>query len=424
MAPSAVLTPARVRGASRAGGGRPNLAAPVEVEVIMRKSFLTIALLLCWSWAIPLGAQQPCLGYSIVINTPEDQTILAVNGAENPQEQIDALDKFTQAHADSKFMPCAHEYYTIAYLKMNNYDKVIEHGEQALTANHQDVLLMLNVIKAYVGGGKVSDTAFDVVLKAPEQINTEANPPRPMDVNEENWQKNLQELGQSAKELRAYMAYAFFQLLPRVPDASKRLVLLDKFAQAFPDAATEHAKAINYQRFLAYKLAGDMTKVVESGEKVVAEDPGNVEVLNLLAYIYANQRTDLDKASGYAQKALDLATGMKKPEGVTDAQFASTQKLQQGMAHLTLGYIDFVKVEKTRKVGPALQELKTAVDLLDENPQLQAQALYYIGYAYETMYPANHTAAIEALSRAAGLQSSWQTQASDLLAKVKRAARK
>ena len=321
-------------------------------------------------------------------------------------------------------MPCAHEYYTIAYLKMNNYDKVIEHGEQALAANYQDVLLMLNLTKAYLASGKVSDTALDVILKAPEQINTEANPPKPMAVSDENWQKNLEELGQTAKNLRAYMAYAFFQLLPRVPDASKRLALLDKFAQAFPDAATEHAKAINYQRFLAYKLAGDMTKIVESGEKVVAEDPGNVEVLNLLAYVYGNQRTNLDKASGYAQKALDLATGMKKPEGMTDAQFASSQKQEQGMAHLTLGYINFLKAEKTRKVGPALQELKAAVDLLGENPQLQAQALYYIGYAYETMYPANHAGAIEALSRAAGLQSSWQTPATDLLAKVKRAARK
>jgi hypothetical protein len=390
----------------------------------MRKSFLIIALVLCWSWAIPLGAQQPCPGYSVVIGSPEDQMLLVINNAENPQEQVDALDKFTQAHADSKFLPCAHEYYTVAYLKMNNYDKVIEHGEQALAANYQDVFLMMNLTKAYVAGGKVSDTAFDVILKAPEQIKTEANPPRPTTVSDGDWQKNLEELGTTAKNLRDYMAYAFFQLLPRVPDASKRLALLDKFAQAFPDAATEQAKAINYQRFQAYKLAGDMPKIVESGEKVVAEDPGNIEVLNLLAYIYGvNQRTNLDKAGEYAKKALDLVTGMKKPEGVTDEQFASSQKLQQGMADLTLGYIDFQRAAKTRKVGPALQELKAAVDLLGSSPELQAQALYYLGNAYEFMYPANHAAAIEALTRAADLQSSVQGLARDLLAKAKKAAK-
>ena len=163
----------------------------------MRKSFLTIALLLCWSWAIPLEAQQPCPGLSIVVNTPEDQTILAFNSAESPQEQIDILDKFTQAHADSKFMPCAHEYYTIAYLKMNNYDKVIEHGEQALTANQQDVLLILNLTKAYLASGKVSDTAFAAILKAPELIKTEANPAKPAAVSEEDRQKNLEALGKA-----------------------------------------------------------------------------------------------------------------------------------------------------------------------------------------------------------------------------------
>jgi hypothetical protein len=146
-------------------------------------------------------------------------------------------------------------------------------------------------------------------------------------------------------------------------------------------------------------------------------------VLNLLAYNYGNQRTNLDKAASYAQKALDLATALKKPEGMTDAQFVSSQKLEQGKAHLTLGCIAFLKAEKTHKMELTLQELKAAVDLLGANPQLQAQALYYIGCAYETMVPANHAAAMEALSRAVGLQSSFQGLARDYLAKVKRAVR-
>ena len=60
--------------------------------------------------------------------------------------------------------------------------------------------------------------------------------------------------------------------------------------------------------------------------------------------------------------------------------------------------------------------------LLEANPELQAQALYYLGYAYESGYPANHHGAIEALSKAAALQSSWKSQADELLGKVKKAA--
>ena len=98
----------------------------------MRKALVAVLLMgatLCL--ASPLLAQEVCPGYSIVINTPEDELTLAYNGALDAEEQVAALDKFMQEHADSRFVPCAHEYYTMAYLKLNNYDKVIEHGGKA-----------------------------------------------------------------------------------------------------------------------------------------------------------------------------------------------------------------------------------------------------------------------------------------------------
>jgi hypothetical protein len=55
---------------------------------------------------------------------------------------------------------------------------------------------------------------------------------------------------------------------------------------------------------------------------------------------------------------------------------------------------------------------------------LQGQALYYLGYAYESGAPVNHKGAIEALDKAASLQSSWKAPADDLLAKVKKASSK
>ncbi|HUU15362.1 MAG TPA: hypothetical protein VM182_16855, partial [Terriglobia bacterium] len=64
-----------------------------------------------------------------------------------------------------------------------------------------------------------------------------------------------------------------------------------------------------------------------------------------------------------------------------------------------------------------------AADLLEGNPQLQGRALYYLGYAYEVIYPPRHSSAIEALSKAAELASPWQGEARNLLAKVKAAAK-
>src|SRR5215471_507797 len=120
----------------------------------MRQPAQLLLMILTAAWSIPLAAQTPCPGLSVVVNTPEDQLMLAINGSEKAEEQIAALDKFAQEHSDSKFMPCVNEYYTSTYLKLNNYDKAIEYGEKDVAANYSDLNLAVNLLKAYVGAGK------------------------------------------------------------------------------------------------------------------------------------------------------------------------------------------------------------------------------------------------------------------------------
>jgi tetratricopeptide (TPR) repeat protein len=390
----------------------------------MRKMSIFLVLLGLLVFAGLLQAQQVCPGLPYVANTPEDELMQAVNGAEKPEEQIAALDKYAQEHADSKFMPCVDEYYTMKYLKLNNYDKVVEYGEKGLASNYKDAMLMINLLKGYVGSGKVGDSAFDAVNQAPDVVKAESNPPKPPTVSDAEWQKELEDNAAQAKDELAYVVYAFLQLVPRVSDPNKRLEQLDRFAKTFPDDAAKNAAQMNYDYFVAYRMANKGDKAIEYGEKTIATDPNNLEAFNFLAYAYALGQTNTDKAIGYATKAIQLAQNAKKPEGLSDAQFKQEQDNQLGIAHLSLGYINFVQGAKTKKLKPAIDELKTAGDLLAANPDLQGQALYYLGYAYESGYPANHKAAMEALSKAASLQSRWKAPADDLLTKVKKAASK
>jgi tetratricopeptide (TPR) repeat protein len=388
----------------------------------MRKLFYAALMAGFFSCALPLMAQQVCPGLSYVANTPEDELMQEVNGAEKPEEQIAALDKFAQAHTDSKFMPCVYEYYTMVYLKLNNFDKVIEYGEKGIATDHRDMNLIINLAKAYVASGKSSDSVLDAVVKAPDQIKAETSPLKPSNISDAEWQKTQQELADQAKDEGAYMTYAFFQLLPRVPDGKKRVEALDGFLKAYPDVESKNTGQINFAYFIAYKMANQPDQAREYGEKTIATDPNNVAALNLMAYDYGIGKASPDqKATDYAKKALDLAQAMKKPEGVPDDQFKLEQNGQLGMAHLTLGYVAFTKIGKSKKAGPAIDELKVAADLLEGNPELQGQALYYLGYAYEANYPANHQGAFEALTHASNLQTSWRGPAQDLLEKVKRA---
>jgi len=391
----------------------------------MRKTSVSLVILGLLLFAGLLQAQQDCPGLPYVANTPEDELMQAVNGAEKPEEQIAALDKYAQAHADAKFMPCVDEYYTMAYLKLNNYDKVVEYGEKGLATKYKDVMLVINTLKGYVASGKVADSAFEIISTAPALITEESKPSRPPSVSDADWQKALEENATQAKDELAYVVYANLQLIPRVTDPSKRIELFDQFAKAFPDDAAKNAGQINFEYFKAYQMLNKPDKAIEYGEKTVAADPNNLDAYNFLAYAYSIGRTNPDKAVEDAKKSIALAQQLKKPDSLTDAQFKQAQNNELGMAHLSLGYVEFTRAatSKSKKLGPAIEDLKTAADLLDANPELQAQSLYYLGYAYESGYPANHRGAIEVLSKAAALQSSWKSQADDLLGKVKKAAK-
>ncbi|HXX22320.1 MAG TPA: hypothetical protein VEO19_04130 [Terriglobia bacterium] len=420
------------RGFGAGGPGHPHPACGVTgafcfgLEVSMRKWSISLVILGLLIFAGLLQAQQVCPGLPYVANTPEDELMQAVNGADKPEEQVAALDKYAQEHADAKFMPCVDEYYTIVYLKLNNYDKVVEYGEKGLASNYKDVMLTLNLLKGYVGSGKVADSAFDAINHAPELVAAESKPAKPPNVSDADWQKTLDDNAAQAKDELAYVVYAFLQLVPRVSDPNKRIEQLDRFAKTFPDDAAKNAGQINFDYFIAYKMANKSDKAVEYGEKTIAMDPNNLVAHNLLAYDFAIGRTNQDKAADYAKKAIELAQQMKKPEGVSDAQFKAEQDNQLGMAHLSLGYVTFTRaVEgKSKKLAPAIEELKTAAELLTANPELQGQALYYLAYAYESGYPANHRGAMDALSKAVTLQSSWKAPAYELLDKVTKAVAK
>jgi tetratricopeptide (TPR) repeat protein len=373
----------------------------------MHKSLWGIlaAVLLC---PATLRAQQPCPGLPVIINTPEDKLMLAVNGADTPQEAADVLTKYVADYPDARFTPCANEYLTMTYVKMQAFDKAIEAGEKDLAANYLDVNLDVNLLKAYVGAGKAPENAFDLINKSPNLIQVET-----MRSTSEN-------AAETAKDVRAYVEYAFFQLLPRVTDPSKRIQYLDAFVKAFPD--TPNVNQVNLQYFAAYQLARDSAKMFEYGQKAVAADPKNVSTLNLVADGYATSNPPhLDEAAEYAQKALDLTTAMQKPEGMTDDQFKASQDVALGLAHSTLGYVAMQKGVKTHHMADATKELKTASDLLASNPSLQARALFFLGYSYELSAPANHRLAEEALTKAVSLDTPWKAQAQDLLDKVKKA---
>src|SRR5207247_11383283 len=71
-------------------------------RVAMHKLFQPALVVICFLYALSLGAQAPCPSLSVVVNTPEDAPMLVVRGAEHPHKQIAAHGHLPQAQPRSK----------------------------------------------------------------------------------------------------------------------------------------------------------------------------------------------------------------------------------------------------------------------------------------------------------------------------------
>jgi len=392
----------------------------------MRSMFQAFLLAGLVVWSVPLAAQQDhsCSDYRVVVNSPEDQLMLAVNASDDPSTKGAALEKFTQEHKDSTYLPCAEQLLTRNYVALKQYDQAIAAGQKAVAAGYLDVPFIEDLLQAYMASGKGGSEAFDLILKAPAEIKAEsvvARTPTESDAQYEAATKSTMERAQSNMD---FMAYAFFRLLPTITDPGAQIKVLEQFAQAYPDTAQKQAGMLNYRLAIAYTQSNQPEKADEYGEKSISADPNNIEVLNLVSYDYAlRRRTNQAKAEEYAKRVLTLIPTAKKPDGVPDETFKAQLSTQEGMAHLTLGYLALAKTGASHRTAGAISELQKGSGLLTANPELQGQAYYFLGYSYEANYPPEHRQAMAALQHALTIQNSMQGQARELLAKIKSVAR-
>lgn len=378
----------------------------------MRRFLLLVFIGLVTVCVRPLAAQQPCPAFpGVPIGSPEDYLIQYIFEAEDPQERIEILDEYAEENPESNFLPCVQEYYTLYYLQLQDNDNVIEHGEKAAELGKAGFLLYLNLTKAYVGKGGPAERATEVTLISAEQLNKLWNEPPESEEEQAALRENL-------TDSRSYLEYAFFQMVPRIQDADQRIQFLDQFPERFPESKLQGQ--LNLQYFAAYKMSNNEPKVIEHGEKAVAASPDDVVTLNLVAEDYANRGKNLEKATEYAEKVLELAPAMERPANIPEESWEGVKSAQLGMAHESLGYIKFREGLPRKRFASAVAEFKTAIELLAKDPFRQTRAKFRLGYTYAAM-PATSglKQALSVLQEVAATSSPWQASAQDVLNKVK-----
>ncbi len=177
--------------------------------------------------------------------------------------------------------------------------------------------------------------------------------------------------------------------------------LADAFLQKYPNS---FMKADVLAREMgAYAQSGDMTKAMETGQKVLQTDPDNLAALRFLSYTFpflyksdqADATTALSRADSDAHHGLEVLQKLQRPAGATDEQFQQAVKEFRSVFNSCIG---FVALQKKDYAG-ALTALKAATD---DNPS-SWYAIYWMGTAYLLSTPHDYDHAIWYFARAVDL---------------------
>ena len=148
-------------------------------------------------------------------------------------------------------------------------------------------------------------------------------------------------------------------------DPAMQIQVGEEFISKFP--MSRYVAGVYGMLTGAYFATGNTDKMFEIGDKALAADPDNVDVLALLAMAIPRRvkattpdgAQRLQKAEGYARHAIELIPSMAKPATLDDATFEKTKNEKLSLAHSGLGLIDL----NHQKYDEAKTELTQAVQL-------------------------------------------------------------
>ncbi|HVP53490.1 MAG TPA: hypothetical protein VMU45_00725 [Candidatus Eisenbacteria bacterium] len=352
------------------------------------------------AWLCLSGIAQNTL-IVIPAGTPEDKDLAAITAESDAQKRIAMYQDFITKYADNKAAVAYGEWQlSQQYLAAGDTAKALESGTKALEAypNNLDIIMsQATVAQAMKDNSKVVDCA----VQGAAVFNSIAKQPRPADVSDADWSDKIANEQNSARNAYDFLETSAYNAIASEQDPNKRMAEIEKFTPAFPKSKFEGQ--ISQLALYTLRQLNQPERLIAYGEKTLAANPDSIPTLLMMADTYAGESKEAAKAATYADKVLTLVG--PNPDSKEKKSYA-------GLAHTTLGRAELMQ----ERLLPAVTDLKSAVTLLQDDPQDQQPALYYLGYAYAKQ---NHRAdAVAALQKAAAINGPYQSPAKEMLAKI------
>ena len=207
----------------------------------------------------------------------------------------------------------------------------------------------------------------------------------------------------SREEYDAYAAFAAEK------DPQKKIALGDAFLQKYPNTFIKDGAYV--LKMHAYGQLNDVAKAMEAAQGAVDLNPGQLEALNYLAYVFPfvfkaddpQAAAKLEKAESNARKGLDAIQQLKRPDNVPEDQFNQFVKSQRANYNSAIG---FVALQRKDYAG-AVTSFKAASE---DNPA-DVYVFYRLGIAYISGEPRDNNSAIWSLARSTSLAKAGKNPA-------------
>ncbi|HYL10785.1 MAG TPA: hypothetical protein VEU31_08615 [Candidatus Acidoferrales bacterium] len=367
------------------------------------KCLATLAL--CAFLAHPAQAQ---IGKNVPIKagTPEDKALAEINAEKDPAQKLALMEKFVADFKDSDMVLVGYDLLVNYYLSAKNYDKAFENGDKLFAADPDNFANGVNMVRAAQEKGDVAKL-FEYGEKAGKIVARYRAQGPPEGTSAADWATQKEQKLNDIKDNLAYVEQSMFSAAYKTTDAQTKPVLLARFAAAFPDSS--YALPAMEIAATSYQQAQNYPKMLETANRILDRDADNLSMLILLSDYYSEKGEQLDKAEGYAKKAIELVGTAKKPEGVTDEQWQQQLALQKGLALSSLGEIYINR----KRDAQALENFKAAAPLLKPDAFTYGRNQYRMGFALLNLKRTAEARA--ALTEAASIDSPYKALALEKL---------
>ena len=350
----------------------------------------------------------------IPAGTPEDHDLQAISNEQDAAKKLAMYQDFVQKYSAN---PAAVAYgnwqISQAYQSTGDLNKALDYGDKALTGAPRNLDILVSQA-SIAQQAKDNARLIDYVAKGGAVCSAIAKQAKPEGMSDEDFSKQIADEKSAVKSSCEFMETSGFNVITSETDAKSRMTYIETYSVAFPDSKFQDQVSSYAMYTLGPGQLNDQPRLFAYGEKTLAANPNSLPALLLLAGASVDDPRpgSVAKAITYSQKAIEVAKaddpGADKP-----------RKLSAGAAHSILGYA-YIKDEKT---AASITELKTAIDLLKGQDDLQYSiALYRLGFVYAKLNKVSE--AREVLTEAVKIQGPVQGMSQELLAKVNAARAK